>query len=98
MRDGARATKFSPDFVRVAVVLRIGVIEVGRPIGDGRELLVQVFSRCHEGVRQSFRNRDREFGAIGQSQSSLVFKFGRYRTVTDDHGIAVVINIKKLGG
>ena len=35
MRDGARATKFGPDFVRVAVVLRIGVIEVGRPIGDG---------------------------------------------------------------
>ena len=78
VRDGARATKFGPDFVRVAVVLRIGVIEVGRPIGDRRELFVQVFGRCHEGVRQSFRNRDGEFGAIGQSQSSLVFKFGRH--------------------
>ena len=38
LRDGAGATKFGPDFMGVAVVLRIGVIEVGCPIGDGREI------------------------------------------------------------
>ena len=38
VRDGTGATKFGPDFMGVAVVLRIGVIEVGCPIGDGREI------------------------------------------------------------
>ena len=39
--DGARATKFGPDFVRVAIILRIGVIEIGRPIGHWCELFVR---------------------------------------------------------
>src|SRR5215213_6262413 len=48
-------------------------------------------------IRSSLLDADRVLGAVGDGQAGLVRQVRRHRPVTDDHGLAVVVDVEQLG-